>query len=164
MIVYKSLLFLIPDKIKLIFLFNQLNIIGPVGTISICKYVFIKHNCIAICTANSRFVLAKLSNSVKGVLNGHMRWLILKGIGYKVINSSGNLVFKLGLSHNIVYRLPKEVNVLLYGNKIKLVSVYLNNVSLTASLIKNLKLPDIYQGKGILYREDKLILKIGKRK
>ena len=93
--------------------------------------------------------------------------LKLVGIGYKVfeINHIKNLYqFKLGFSHSIFYRIPENVKVTVKKNTlIYLSSSNLNNVTQIASDIRSYKKPEPYKGKGILYYNETVKLKQGKK-
>jgi len=94
--------------------------------------------------------------------------LKLKGIGYKVSiikNEVNNVIhLKLGYSHSIYFKLPQYVAAKLTKNNVLfLFSNSAEKLSLVAELIKNCKRPDPYKGKGILYVNEKLNLKVGKK-
>ena len=93
--------------------------------------------------------------------------LKLIGIGYKIfeIDYIKNLFqFKLGFSHSIFYKVPNNIkvsikkNTLIYlsGNSIK-------SVTQLASDIRSYKKPEPYKGKGILYDNEIIQLKQGKK-
>ena len=93
--------------------------------------------------------------------------LKLIGIGYKIFEISHikNLYqFKLGFSHPIFYKVPKNVKVTIKKNTlIYLSSNDLKNVTQIASDIRSYKKPEPYKGKGILYYNEKVKLKQGKK-
>jgi len=90
------------------------------------------------------------------------------GVGYKafVINSDlNNLIkFRLGYSHSIFHKIPKNMNVIIlkstfiyvFGDSIK-------EVKQLAANIRSYKKPEPYKGKGILYYDEKISLKQGKK-
>ena len=94
--------------------------------------------------------------------------LKLTGIGYRaffVENFKKQLLlFKLGYSHFIYFKKPTEIEIyclkttklFLYGNSYQ----YLTQ---TSSLIRSYRKPEPYKGKGILYNNEKIILKEGKK-
>jgi len=95
--------------------------------------------------------------------------LKLNGIGYKILiikTKSNNCIlhFKLGYSHSIYFRLPDNIIVKLNKtNSLFLFSFSIEKLSLITSLIKKCKIPDPYKGKGFLYENEKITLKIGKK-
>src|SRR3546814_8661011 len=87
--------------------------------------------------------------------------LILKGVGYKAfLTNTSNVELKIGYSHSIDYSIPNSVNIDVFKNLILQINSPLKDSlgSISAS-IKGLKKIDIYKGKGILYKREKLNLK-----
>ena len=94
--------------------------------------------------------------------------LKLVGIGYRafVVDNFENkiLLFKLGYSHCLYFKIPPKIKIFclkttklfIFGNSYK-------NVTQAASLIRSYKKPDPYKGKGILYNNEKIKLKEGKK-
>lgn len=90
------------------------------------------------------------------------------GIGYRAffVDNFKNqlLLFKLGYSHSIYFKKPigikifclKTTKLFLYGNSYQ----YLTQ---TSSSIRLYRKPEPYKGKGILYSNEKIILKEGKK-
>jgi len=93
--------------------------------------------------------------------------LKLVGVGFKVfLNDKINnlLKFKLGYSHFIFYRLPINMNVYISKSTVIYISGNsLNNVTHITSNIRSYKKPEPYKGKGILYFNEKIKLKPGKK-
>lgn len=93
--------------------------------------------------------------------------LKLIGIGYKIfeINHIKNLYqFKLGFSHPIFYKVPENIKVTVRKNTlIYLSSSDLKSVTQIASDIRSYKKPEPYKGKGILYFNETVKLKQGKK-
>ncbi len=110
-----------------------------------------------------------LSNIIKSLKYKGKKTLKIVGIGFRVIIEKYNkifniLQFKLGYSHsvNIIYsnRLKiscsKKNKLMISGNNSKTV----NNL---ASLIRSYKTPEFYKGKGILYENEVIKIKEGKK-
>jgi len=94
--------------------------------------------------------------------------LKLIGVGYRVFlfNNLKNkfLQFKLGYSHNIYFKLPKNLTVFCVKfDKIFLKGKDYFKVFQIISLIRSYKKPEPYKGKGILYENEKINLKEGKK-
>lgn len=93
--------------------------------------------------------------------------LKLVGVGYKVfyVNNYRNLLFfKLGCSHPIYFKIaPKCAVATLKFIKLFILGMSYNHVSQIGSLIRLLKKPEPYKGKGILYSTEKIALKEGKK-
>jgi ribosomal protein L6P/L9E len=94
--------------------------------------------------------------------------LILKGLGFKMnLVEIDNLIYlklKLGYSHIIEFPVLKnKLTVFIKKNKLILRSndiFFLNNF---CKKIKNLKNPNIYNGKGFWYKKEKFFLKTFKK-
>lgn len=92
----------------------------------------------------------------------------LVGIGYKAlvknIFNKNFLVLKLGYSHNIYFKIPFDITITcLKSDKIFIQSNSYKNITQIAAIIKSYKLPEPYKGKGILYENEKILLKEGKK-
>ena len=94
--------------------------------------------------------------------------LTLVGVGYRVFpyeKVSNQIYFKLGYSHLVYFNVPNDLSVFchkstklfLYGD-----SCY-NTLTQTAAQIRSCKIPEVYKGKGILYDQEKVVLKKGKK-
>lgn len=94
--------------------------------------------------------------------------LNLVGVGYRVFpyeQSDKQLYFKLGFSHSIYFKVSdslkthcqKFTKLFIYGNN------SFDNLTQTAVQIRTFKRPEPYKGKGILYDQEKVILKKGKK-
>ena len=94
--------------------------------------------------------------------------LKLIGVGYRVFNDENFknklLLFKLGYSHFIYFKIP--VNLKIFCLKLTKLFIYGNSykeITQIASIIRTYKAPDPYKGKGILYDNEKIVLKEGKK-
>jgi large subunit ribosomal protein L6 len=96
------------------------------------------------------------------------RKLKFVGVGYRAfpVNGLGDkvIMFKLGYSHPVYFKISDKLKIFclkftklfVYGNSYQ-------NVFQTASQIRLCKSPEPYKGKGILYENEKIILKEGKK-
>nr|YP_010886814.1 ribosomal protein L6 [Paralagenidium karlingii]WJH17921.1 ribosomal protein L6 [Paralagenidium karlingii] len=100
---------------------------------------------------------------IKGVLQGFKFNLILKGVGFKVFLEKNLLIFKLGYSHPVLVQLPVNVKVVCKGNNLTLNSIDFIKLTQFIYLIKSHKIPEPYKGKGILFKNEKIIRKEGKK-
>ena len=90
------------------------------------------------------------------------------GLGFRVFNTNNLkktlLLFKIGYSHFLYFKITFNMNffvlktteLFIYGNSFQIIKQI-------ASLIKQLKKPDLYKGKGIFYRNENLNLKLIKK-
>lgn len=90
------------------------------------------------------------------------------GVGYRAleVDSFKNklLLFKLGFSHFLYFRMSKSVKI--FCLKLTKLFIYGNsyvNITQIASLIRSYKKPEPYNGKGILYDTEKIVIKEGKK-
>lgn len=96
------------------------------------------------------------------------RKLKFVGVGYRAleVESFKNklLMFKLGFSHFLYFRILKSVKI--FSLKLTKLFIYGNSyktITQIASLIRSYKKPEPYNGKGILYDTEKIVLKEGKK-
>jgi large subunit ribosomal protein L6 len=97
--------------------------------------------------------------------------LKLVGVGYKVFDpktqtkdNSRLLHLKLGFSHSIYYKIPKDITINVNQSTKLFISGYnYNKVYRTASVLRSFKTPEPYKGKGILYANEVITLKEGKK-
>ena len=109
--------------------------------------------------------IARLKRTMIEVLFKSSKRLKLNGIGYKFIILSKSIIhLKLGFSHSVYFKLPEYVTARLNKNSVLfLFSNSTEKLSTIASAIKNCKIPDPYKGKGIMYVNEKVKLKLGKK-
>ncbi|GAB4367292.1 MAG: 50S ribosomal protein L6 [Deltaproteobacteria bacterium] len=104
-----------------------------------------------------------LANMVKGVSEGFTKTLEIVGVGYKAEAKPGTLTLALGYSHPVVFPLPTGVSAEVEANTvIRVNGVDKELVGLTAAKIRQLRKPDVYKQKGIRYRGERLLKKVGK--
>jgi len=89
----------------------------------------------------------------------------LVGVGYRVSYSNDNLIqFRLGFSHSIFYKFSKKIDIrILKSNFIYIFGNSIATVTQLAASIRSHKKPEFYKGKGILYFNEKISLKQGKK-
>lgn len=94
--------------------------------------------------------------------------LNLIGVGYRVFSQDklpNQIYLKLGYSHLIYFKIPEGIN----SHCQKFTKLFLfgyssyNLLTQTAAQVRSCKLPEPYKGKGILYDQEKIILKKGKK-
>lgn len=107
-----------------------------------------------------------LNNKIKGVVEEYTKVLLLKGVGYKVQLQGNALSFIIGFTHPVIYKLPDNVHATIDSQtktlKIILKSCDKNSVGKTAAEIRKIRPPEPYQGKGIMYENEKVRRKVGK--
>jgi large subunit ribosomal protein L6 len=104
-----------------------------------------------------------LANMVQGVTDGFTRTLEIVGVGYKAESKGDSLHLALGYSHPVVFPLPQGITAQVESNTvIKLSGSDKELLGETAARIRMLRKPDVYKNKGIRYRGERLIKKVGK--
>ena len=111
--------------------------------------------------AKIRHILIEVTYTLYHKLN-------LVGVGYRVLpydKFENQLYFKLGYSHLIYFKIPvtlkthcqKFTRLFIFGNS------SFEHLTQIAAQIRACKLPEPYKGKGILYAQEKISLKKGKK-
>jgi len=106
---------------------------------------------------------ALLANAVKGVTQGWSRELEIHGVGFRAESKGSEVHLALGYSHPVVYRVPDGIKVEVDKNtRIVVSGADRQRVGQVAAEIRKLRRPDVYKGKGIRYKDERLKLKVGK--
>jgi large subunit ribosomal protein L6 len=106
---------------------------------------------------------ALLANAVTGVSTGWSRELEIQGVGFRAESKGSEVHLALGYSHPVVYRVPSDIKVEVDKNtRIVVSGADRQKVGQVAAEIRKLRKPDVYKGKGIRYKDERLKLKIGK--
>ena len=106
---------------------------------------------------------ALLANAVKGVSLGWSRELEIQGVGFRAESKGSEVHLALGYSHPVVYRVPDGIKVEVDRNtRIVVSGADRQQVGQVAAEIRKLRKPDVYKGKGIRYKDERLKLKVGK--
>jgi large subunit ribosomal protein L6 len=104
-----------------------------------------------------------LSNMVQGVTVGYAKTLEIVGIGYKAEKKARALQLSLGFSHSVAFPLPEGIDAELESpTVIRVTGTDKELVGETAARLRRLRPPDVYKNKGIRYRGERLIKKVGK--
>ena len=106
-------------------------------------------------------ILVEINYSLYSKLN-------LVGVGYRVFSHkklANQIYLKLGYSHLIYFRMPAEVRS--YCHKYTKLFIFgdvsYDTLTQISAQIRNCKTPEPYKGKGILYDQEKISLKKGKK-
>ena len=104
-----------------------------------------------------------INNMILGVSKQFDITLILKGVGYRGAVQSNELVLSLGYSHPVKIKIPKEISVeVIQNTTINIKSCDKELLGRFAANIRSWRQPEPYKGKGILYKDEKIIRKAGK--
>ena len=107
---------------------------------------------------------ALLANMVKGVTDGFRKTLVVEGVGYRAEIAGKVLLLYLGYSHPIRIESPAGIQ-LGADPKARTISVEgadREQVGQIAALIRKLRPPEPYKGKGIRYENETIRRKAGK--
>jgi large subunit ribosomal protein L6 len=105
-----------------------------------------------------------IANMVEGVTDGFEKRLEIQGVGYRAQLKGKNLELALGYSHpvsieapeGIEFEVPQPTEVIVRGIDKQLVGQ-------VAADIRKRRPPEPYKGKGIRYRDEHVMRKVGKR-
>jgi len=111
-----------------------------------------------------------IHNMVEGVSKGYVKELEIVGVGYKVEKKGENvLIFTLGYSHEVAVILPPGIKAEIIQERgqplrLRLESADKQLIGQVAAIIRDLRPPDPYKGKGVRYVGEVLRLRQGKAK
>ncbi len=104
-----------------------------------------------------------IANMVEGVSRGFSRVLEINGVGYRAEVKGTDLHFTLGYSHPVLFPLPPGVTATV--DRQTLLTLHGADKQLlgkVAAMIRALRPPEPYKGKGVKYREEVIKRKAGK--
>lgn len=106
-----------------------------------------------------------LRKKIQGIIQDFKKVLLLKGLGFKVFKEEKQLIFKLGYSHDIVVDIPSGIKAeLLKANQFILYSSDWEKLTQFCANLKKLRKINPYKGKGLLFKNESIKLKEGKKK
>lgn len=104
-----------------------------------------------------------LNNMVIGVSTGFTKELEINGVGFKAAVKGNVIDLNLGYSHQINYPFPKDLKVTVSeGTNIKIEGADKQVVGRVAAEIRSFYPPEPYKGKGVKYKDERIIRKEGK--
>ena len=106
-----------------------------------------------------------VGNMVHGVTVGYQQTLELVGVGYRAALKGPNLAMQLGFSHEVdvpppagvAFAVPKQTEIIITG-------IDKQAVGEIAAVIRRIRPPEPYKGKGVRYSGEKVRRKEGKKK
>ena len=110
---------------------------------------------------------ALIHNMVEGVSNGYKKEMELVGVGYRANADGQVLELALGFSHAIFIKLPKEIKVEAKSERNKNPMIILESadkqlLGQVCAMIRSLRKPEPYKGKGIKFVGEIIRRKSGK--
>ena len=104
-----------------------------------------------------------VANMVEGVSRGFSRVLEINGVGYRAEVKGTELHLVLGYSHPIIFPMPAGITATVDRQTIiTLQGADRQLLGKTAAVIRDLRPPEPYKGKGVKYREEVIKRKAGK--
>ncbi len=165
----------IPENTHVSFADGVLTVKGPLGAVT--KNV---HSMIAIAVADGQVTVtpansSKLARSLWGTFASHTKNMIagvntkyskklsLEGIGYRVEAQGRTLKLTVGFSHPVILSIPDGIDVLVEKNQMTVSGIDKDEVGQFAAVIRAVKKPEPYKGKGIRYEGEYVRQKQGKK-
>ena len=106
---------------------------------------------------------ANVNNMVEGVVNGFSKTLKLVGVGYRAQFKGNKLILTVGYSQPVEMYKPEDVDIKVPDNTtIELSSINKQHLGDFAALVRAVRSPEPYKGKGIRYENEHIIRKEGK--
>ncbi|MFW5968166.1 MAG: 50S ribosomal protein L6 [Persicimonas sp.] len=113
--------------------------------------------------SNQGLVRSLLANMIAGVVEGFRSELEIHGVGYRAEKHGDYVRFDLGFSHPILFELPEQVDVEIEKQTELVVSSPDKDLlGQITSKMRDLRPPEPYKGKGIRYKGERIIRKVGK--
>jgi large subunit ribosomal protein L6 len=108
---------------------------------------------------------AHLANMVLGVTRGYDRKLELVGVGFRAQVQGKSLNLTLGFSHPVVFPIPEGITIETPSvTEIIIKGIDRQQVGQVAAVIRDIRPPEPYKGKGVRYANEQITLKEGKKK
>ena len=166
---------LIPAGVKVTRDGNVVTVAGPKGTVS---KIFRDDIIITIAEKvvnlnikrNDKFseslwgtYASHIKNMIQGVQTPYQKKLILEGVGFKSEVRGKELNFALGFSHPVIVKIPEGITATAEKNVITITGIDKELVGSFTAMIRALKKPEPYKGKGMRYEGEVIRRKQGKK-
>lgn len=152
-----------------------LTIKGPLGAIARPVHsmvsVIVEGETVTVAPLNSSKLARSLwgtfashiKNMIAGVNKKYEKKLTLEGIGYRVEVQGRNMKFLVGFSHPVILAIPDGIDVVVEKNQITVSGIDKDAVGQFSAVIRAVKKPEPYKGKGIRYDGEYVRRKQGKK-
>jgi len=104
-----------------------------------------------------------VKNMIAGVHKAYEKKLIVEGIGFKADVKGKDLAMSLGFSHPVNMSIPTDLKVTTEKNTITVSGMDCEKVGQFAAVVRAMKKPEPYLGKGIRYSDEVIRRKQGKK-
>lgn len=152
----------------------EVKVTGPLGELSVAIphgiSVVKKSEGLEVVRSNNTKIQRSLHGTVRsllqgvvtGVINGFEKKLELVGIGYRANVEGNSLVLNVGFTHPVKLEISNDIKVKIEKNVISVFGTDKQKVGQFAAVIRAVKKPDPYKGKGIRYQGEVVRIKQGK--
>ncbi|GAA4390461.1 50S ribosomal protein L6 [Tsukamurella soli] len=104
-----------------------------------------------------------VANLVTGVTEGYTKKMEIYGVGYRVALKGKDLEFSLGYSHPVPIAAPEGITFAVESpTKFSVTGIDKQQVGEVSAVIRRLRRPDPYKGKGVRYEGEQIRRKVGK--
>ncbi|AKX34598.1 50S ribosomal protein L6 [Spiroplasma litorale] len=104
-----------------------------------------------------------LEGMLNGANKGFEKILDIVGVGYRAALAGNKINLSLGFSHPVEYQIPQGITVEIpKPTEVKIMGIDKQLVGQVAADIRAYRKPEPYKGKGVKYRDEKIIRKQGK--
>lgn len=164
----------LPTNVTLTVDGNIVTVNGPKGTLSteINKHISVevKENEVIITRDSDEFknfhgtANANIKNMLVGVSEGFEKKLEAVGVGYRFALKGNDLVVTAGYSHPVEVKVPEGIKLEVPSNTELFVrGADKQLVGEFAANVRKIRQPEPYKGKGIRYKDEYIIRKVGKK-
>ncbi|BBM88685.1 50S ribosomal protein L6 [Spirochaetota bacterium] len=101
-------------------------------------------------------------NLISGVTTGFTKELEVNGVGYRWSTSDQVVKMQLGYSNDVLCDIPPGIGVAIKGNLLTVSGIDKQAVGAFAAKIRQMRPVEPYKGKGIRYKNEVVIKKVGK--
>ncbi|XP_023226513.1 uncharacterized protein LOC111627176 [Centruroides sculpturatus] len=165
----------VPDQTEVLIRGTSVEIKGKLGTLTLehspLIAVSLNQNLLVTSRANEEKSTKQLHGTTNsliksmldGVNQGFRKEIEIKGVGYRASLQGSKLTLSVGYSHPIVLDVFPDVKVEVPKPSIVIVSgIDKQRVGQMAAIIRQVRRPNPYSGKGIMYKDEKIRRKEGK--
>jgi large subunit ribosomal protein L6 len=165
----------LPDKVQVALKGEMISVKGPKGSLERKVHPAVKINIndgvITFDTdkndkkkvALQGLFRSLVANMVTGVTKGYEKKLILSGIGYRAETKGNSLILNIGFSNPVDFKISDGIKAEVEKNtQITLSGINKELLGQVAANIRDLRPPEPYKGKGIMYADERIIRKAGK--
>ncbi|MDD2625630.1 MAG: 50S ribosomal protein L6 [Tenericutes bacterium] len=167
----------IPEKVNVEVLNDFITVKGPKGELTrkVPKNVIVnvKDNEVTVEIKNEKdkdagvlqgTLNSHIQNMIEGVTEGYSKKLEIQGVGYRFQLQGNKLNINAGFSHQVKLDVPKGINAESPSNtELTISGIDKELVGEFAAVVRKVKEPEPYKGKGIRYVGEHIKIKEGKK-